>query len=160
MDKKHLELLGNIVSNFNELELVIKMQIGQLLDSKDINKGFIVCNELGFQQMLSLWKILFKYQVKDEGALKEFEIIAGNCSEINLKRNRLIHSRYTDGLGDLKSIVRIHTKMGKDLMFQPEMVENKELDEFDKYIFKNIDAIHTLVEYLDEKNIFKSYFKK
>ena len=98
----HLKQLGRITVNFQLIETVFSFLLWQLNDPKDQRKGQILTSRMSFSRICDVLVSLAKYVLSDDeraGRIKEF---VRQASQLEQKRNSVIHSAWTSGVeGDV-----------------------------------------------------------
>lgn len=106
LGESYLIQIGRIVANFSLLEEVIGLFVGKLLDNP-IDVGQIVVSELSFRNLLSLFSSLYLYWNDDKALLAEFDDLLKIITNLEQKRNQIIHSIWTGGISSVVPAVRI-----------------------------------------------------
>ena len=85
--------LGLVSIEFQQLESVIKMAIGELVGSTEVIIGALITAELSFKAASHLLYALATYRwPNDSAALQRLNDALNRCEQIEGERNRLIHS--------------------------------------------------------------------
>jgi len=96
IDHTLIEPIGLVTVNFSMLEGNLKFFIWTLI-SHEQRIGQIITANLAFRQLIDLFGSLYRFHVKDEVLLTEFEQLRKSLEEANDRRNNLIHSQWAAG---------------------------------------------------------------
>jgi len=147
--QKYYELIGEVSSNFNLLEMTIKGFVASLINEQDHYKGFLVINDYQYSKLVTTFKMLFEHSIKDKKALKAFSKVYKRCADINIKRNNILHSAYVeyDDGKERKKVLRLSLKLRKGGLDSTN-ISLKELEEFRTEMLKCYHNICTIRYYL------------
>jgi hypothetical protein len=98
--------LGLISLNFSTLEHTIQMFIALMIEKSVSaktpaqktyfdNLSFLITSELPFRGIAAMFESLYKYVERDAARIPELTELIGRAFDLEGKRNRFIHSRYT-----------------------------------------------------------------
>jgi hypothetical protein len=129
--EKTVEGLGKICVEFQRLESYLKIAIPILLAPDDLGLGGIVTAQLSFNATLDLFYALYHYRFPDPAELKELKEFLGKCASAEIKRNKMIHSRWEFDSESGKGAIRTkHTaKNRKEFKRQREILSSADMEE-------------------------------
>ena len=127
-----LQELGRLTTIFVGLEYWVVSSIDILIPYLDSNFSFRLLEGDNFVALLSKFKRIVKYQIRDKKLNKEFDELYKRIEKVRTKRNDVLHSLW---ILDKNSLIRIKLKSGtfknKPVVFIKEP--------------KNIDGIKAIV---------------
>lgn len=103
--ERAVEAIGKVCVEFQRLETLLKVAIGDLLDP-DHRLGMIVTAQLSFKAILDLFGALFEHRFNDPAQQKELEKFLGRCKAAEARRNQVIHSHFEPDTFTGKGAVR------------------------------------------------------
>lgn len=140
LTKSQLTLIGEITTEFSKLEMMICVFISGFISS-DVNVGHIITSNLAFNRLTELLRQLLYYKIRDKKLQAEFETLFKKLTEVNKKRNEIIHSNFSEVIDavsqrKVKGVFRtkLNTKKLSQVIFHVEEINNAEL----KRILKQI----------------------
>jgi hypothetical protein len=107
------EALGEVVIWFEELDEQLSTAISFLLHRGD-TVGQIVTAELSFKAKAALLNALFKQEAPQSTRFLQLDELVGACSQVEQKRNEVLHSKWGNELGGGPRMTRIkYTARGR-----------------------------------------------
>jgi len=127
---EHLQHIGDITVSFALLENGLQMLVHSLLGAGQ-RLGQIVTAELSFKAILALAVSLYLQRNGEDVMFKTFRELINRASEVEGRRNQIIHSLWAAG-SNSSNITRVKTtaKERTGLRFQFENVTSAQLGEF------------------------------
>jgi hypothetical protein len=145
IDQSLLEPIGRVTVNFSMLEGGLKFFISILIGS-DQRIGQIITAHQNVRQLIDLLGSLYKFRMRNDSLLTEFEQIRKSLEEANDRRNTLIHSQWASGNKPGES-TRFKTvaRAKKGLLLNLDTISIKDIDELSEFIAKVASDVHELM---------------
>jgi len=127
-NKNFLEAVGKVTVEFAKLESEISAFIAILIGQNDRIIGNMVTSELGFRQLHSLLKSLYRHKVSEQSKVVELESLLKICEGLSLQRNTVVHSEWST-YGEMEEAKRhkSRSKFKKGFISETKTVPIKEL---------------------------------
>ena len=100
----HLKQLGRITVNFQLIELQFAFVLWLLIDENDQRKGQIITSQMSFSKICDVLMSFVKHKIPNEKSVEKLEEYVKRASQLEQKRNSVIHSSWTTGGEDDISI--------------------------------------------------------
>jgi hypothetical protein len=112
--ERAVEAIGKVCVEFQRLETLLKVAIGDLVDPPDHRLGMIVTAQLSFKAILDLFGALFEHRFNDPAQQKKLRKFLDRCKAAEDRRNQVIHSHWEpDSYGGQGAVRRKSTARGK-----------------------------------------------
>jgi hypothetical protein len=127
--QEHLRAIGLIVVNFAMLEHTAAYGVWRLLGGGD-DAGECLTSEMSFQKVLHIHGSLFRLTLPSQEKLDELERILAMASEVEGRRNAVVHSVWgldAQRQGDTVLRIKATAKRSKGLRRQYEVLSVEDL---------------------------------
>jgi hypothetical protein len=140
--------LGDSLMLFNCLEIDIVMAIEILMPEINIAHTRILLGGDSFRVLLSKFKRIFLYSIRDETLIKELHTVSKELECINDQRNQIFHSFWTWGEKDTVIRFKFDTRAkGKTSLFQDNSTTTvHEIKTFNQRLTTAIFSVRKLKE--------------
>lgn len=128
LDDQFLLALGRVTANFAVLEDAVSFFLWSII-GRDQRLGQIISAELSFKAIRALLSAVFHHRVSDETLRHELETLLNQVSEVEERRNILVHSSW--GVGDTpktKTRIKMTAKKGKGIRHQFEQLAAADIE--------------------------------
>lgn len=106
------EVLGRITAMFSELEITVFVAISLLISDNSETVKRLVGGD-SFDVMLTKLNSIFIFKIHDELLLEKFAKLKKRVEDVNIKRNRYLHSSWL--LDNDRKIVRTKSKRRQEI---------------------------------------------
>ena len=124
--ERAVEAIGKVCVEFQRLETLLKVAIGDLLGS-DHRLGMIVTAQLSFKGILDLLGALFEHRFNDPAQQKKLEKFLGQCRAAEDRRNQVIHSHWEPDTFTGKGAVRRKSTARRKLKTEQQVLSQADL---------------------------------
>jgi len=154
IDNSLLEPIGLVTVNFSMLEGTLKFFVRILITNEPMI-GQIITANLNFRQLIDLFCSLYRFRIKDDVLLSEFEQFRKSLEEANDRRNNLIHSQWAAGEEPGKSTkYKTMARAKQGLIHKFDSISTEDIMNLAEYISEiAADAQDLMIKTLTSKKI-------
>jgi hypothetical protein len=117
--------LGLVSIQFQSLESLIKIGIGELVAKDDPIMGMLITAELPFKGLIDLLYVAWEHSSKDRETSEELAKILKRCGNAARRRNELVHSYWSQETKDGKTVairVKFTARLRQGLRMKNETI--------------------------------------
>jgi hypothetical protein len=110
--------VGTLATLFTGLEEELVNALGLLLDDNDPTVGDIVAKNLTYSRTVELFQELAKHRLKAQKAQEQLTPLIRRLRDVGERRNTIIHSAWSQSLGENSTVFHQETRRRKGVAFQ------------------------------------------